>query len=60
VVELERRGVADANERARRTKLGTATDVTRFKYRLRVTMRRNPRLASFAAPIPSLALLLPG
>lgn len=58
LVELERRGVTDANERARRTHLGTAMEATKFRYRLRVAIRRKQRLAFFAARISSLALLL--
>lgn len=57
LLELERRGVADVNDRARRTQLGDATDVAKFRYRLRVTMRRSARLAAFVAHIPSLAPL---
>ena len=58
LVELERRGVSDPNDRARRIQFGDAIEVTKFRYRLRVTMRRNARLAKLAAHIPSFAPLL--
>jgi hypothetical protein len=58
VRELERRGIASADERAQRTGFGTATYLRQWIWRFARGIRRDPRSLTFARKLPGLTELL--